>query len=71
MKKIAILGGGTVFHVRPHLALSAPAYGSTARSIKEYVSRYNMPNLHWKCETCICSFVSETKLGHERMKQIV
>lgn len=33
MKKIAILGGGTVFHVRPHLALSAPAYGKTARKI--------------------------------------
>lgn len=33
MKKIAVLGGGTVFHVRPHLALSAPAYGATARRI--------------------------------------
>lgn len=28
-----VLGGGTVEHVRPHLALSAPAYGSTARQI--------------------------------------
>jgi hypothetical protein len=31
---IHILGGGTVFHVRPHLAVSAPAYGQTARWIK-------------------------------------
>ncbi len=32
-KQILILGGGTTFHVRPHLALSAPAYGKTAREI--------------------------------------
>lgn len=32
-KKIYVLGGGTVFHVRPHFALSAPAYGKVARSI--------------------------------------
>jgi len=29
-KKIAIFGGGTVFHVRNHLALCATAYGTTA-----------------------------------------
>jgi hypothetical protein len=28
-----VIGGGTVFHVRPHLALAAPAYGATARRI--------------------------------------
>lgn len=33
MKEIHILGGGTVSHVRNHLALTAPAYGSTARFI--------------------------------------
>jgi hypothetical protein len=33
MHKIHIIGGGTVYHVRPHLALSAPAYGTTARKI--------------------------------------
>lgn len=32
--KIAIFGGGTVFHVRPHLALAAPAYGRTAKEIQ-------------------------------------
>lgn len=34
-KKIHILGGGTVFHVAPHLALTAPAYGRTARRLAE------------------------------------
>lgn len=29
-KKIHVIGGGTVFHVRPHLALCSPAYGKTA-----------------------------------------
>ena len=33
MKKIYVLGGGTVFHVRPHLAISAPAYGKSAISL--------------------------------------
>lgn len=33
MEKIHVIGGGTVFHVRPHLALSAVAYGKTAREI--------------------------------------
>lgn len=34
-KIIEVIGGGTVFHVRNHLALTAPAYGSTARRIVE------------------------------------
>lgn len=29
--RVYVFGGGTVFHVRPHLALAAPAYGGTAR----------------------------------------
>lgn len=33
MKKIHILGGGTVFHIKNHLALSAPAYGGTAKQL--------------------------------------
>ena len=33
-KKVHVIGGGTVYHLRPHLALSSPAYGSTALSIK-------------------------------------
>lgn len=39
MKRIFnIYGGGTVFHVRPHLAISAPAYGHTARHIEHLVT---------------------------------
>jgi len=34
-KKIVILGGGTVSHVRNHLALCAPAYGTTAKKLAE------------------------------------
>lgn len=33
MKNIEIIGGGTVSHVRNHLALCAPAYGTTARAL--------------------------------------
>jgi hypothetical protein len=35
MQKVIIIGGGTVFHIRPHLALSAPAYGQTAVDIAD------------------------------------
>jgi hypothetical protein len=35
MKNIEIIGGGTVFHVRNHLALCAPAYGTTARRLED------------------------------------
>jgi len=34
MKTIEIIGGGTVSHVRNHLALTAPAYGKTAKVIE-------------------------------------
>lgn len=36
-KKIYVLGGGTVFHVRPHLAISAPAYGKSAVSLSKKI----------------------------------
>lgn len=32
-KKVHILGGGTISHVASHLALSAPAYGTTAKHL--------------------------------------
>lgn len=34
MKIMHIIGGGTVYHVRPHLALCAPAYGTAARELQ-------------------------------------
>jgi hypothetical protein len=33
MKNIEIIGGGTISHVRNHLALCAPAYGTTAKQL--------------------------------------
>jgi len=32
--KIVIIGGGTMSHIKSHLALCAPAYGTTAKKIK-------------------------------------
>src|SRR5690349_5806746 len=41
-KKVHIFGGGTVAHVASHLAISAPAYGSTAFRLAELVDdRFN------------------------------
>lgn len=37
-KQIHIFGGGTVQHVRSHTALSAPAYGRTARKLQAMLS---------------------------------
>lgn len=34
-KKIHVIGGGTFSHVRSHLAIAAPAFGTTARKLKE------------------------------------
>lgn len=35
MKKVIVIGGGTISHVRAHMAICAPAYGQTARKIYE------------------------------------
>ena len=40
---IHIFGGGTIFHVRNHLALCAPAYGRTAQYINSF---YDDAHLH-------------------------
>ena len=37
---VRIIGGGTVSHVRNHLALCAPAYGTTAKRLLGLVSSY-------------------------------
>lgn len=39
MSQIHIFGGGTISHVRSHLALCAPAYGGTARKLVEELTR--------------------------------
>lgn len=37
-KKIHIIGGGTVFHISPHLALCSPAYGNVARMLYQILT---------------------------------
>lgn len=47
--QVHIVGGGTVSHVRPHLALSAPAYGLTARRLAAMCKEHwpgSEPHLH-------------------------
>lgn len=44
MKKVLIVGGGTSYHVRPHLSLSAVAYGTAAKKIYNLCSRI-MPDM--------------------------
>lgn len=39
-KKIIILGGGTFSHLRPHMALAAPAFGQTAQHLLEMCCRH-------------------------------
>lgn len=39
---VHVVGGGTLVHVRTHLALSAPAYGATAREIAGICRRSGM-----------------------------
>jgi hypothetical protein len=43
MKKIVLIGGGTLSHVRNHLSLAAPAYGTTVKTLDHilYVWKYN------------------------------
>lgn len=73
MKKIHILGGGTVFHLRPHLALSAPAYGKTAKFlVNEFDTR---PSLMFGLEshlglTKMAMGNSMERRNHQRTKMI-
>ena len=46
-KNIVIFGGGTISHIRSHLALCAPAYGGTARRIAELCEEL-IPNMDRK-----------------------
>lgn len=50
MKKIKIFGGGTINHVRSHLALCAPAYGNTAQMINEVIGGLTKDSDDFKVE---------------------
>lgn len=41
MKRVHIIGGGTVSYIRSHLALSAPAYGQTAKKLESLCKDYS------------------------------
>lgn len=41
--KIVLIGGGTISHVRSHLALCAPAYGSTVTTLEGILLRKEKP----------------------------
>lgn len=43
MSGIHVIGGGTVSHVRSHLALCAPAYGGTARAVAGRFAAAGLP----------------------------
>lgn len=38
-KRVHIIGGGTFHHMQSHLALSAPAFGTTARMLKQFADK--------------------------------
>lgn len=42
---IHVIGGGTISHISPHLALCAPAYGSTAKKIFELTKTFPMEGI--------------------------
>jgi hypothetical protein len=47
MKKVHVIGGGTFSHIRTHLALSAPAFGHTAKKLTEYAkSKFSAMNVY-------------------------
>lgn len=41
-QRILILGGGTFYHVRNHLSIAAPAFGTTARWLHEQLPNSNL-----------------------------
>ncbi len=49
IKNIHVFGGGTVNYIADHLAISAPAYGTTARKIAELCEK-NFPTCNVKLE---------------------
>lgn len=57
-KLVHIIGGGTVAHVRPHFALCAPAYGSTARWLWEAV--VSSPEYDYRAELHLTKMADPT-----------
>lgn len=43
-KKTVIIGGGTFYHIRNHLSLAAPAFGTTAKYLHSQFIKHNLPS---------------------------
>jgi phosphopantothenoylcysteine decarboxylase/phosphopantothenate--cysteine ligase len=54
MKQIHVFGGGTIQHVRNHLAICAPAYGGTANKIANQLIELGL-NVHLELTKMACS----------------
>ncbi len=63
-REVHIIGGGTIAHVRPHLALAAPAYGYSAKEIEDLAIEAWEPDskviLHLTRMACGDRFAPET-----------
>lgn len=55
MYKCVVIGGGTFSKVACHLALAAPAFGSTARQLKRYIDALESP--------CVDTHMTLTKMA--------
>jgi len=61
---VHIIGGGTVNHIRPHLAISAPAYGKVANQIYDLaVRKWSHVGLHMT--KMACSGDSDLETNHD------
>lgn len=56
-KSVHIIGGGTIYHVRPHMALCAPAYGKVVDQIMTHCYQQKANNM-------LSVFTHKTKLAN-------
>ena len=70
MKKVYILGGGTISHVRNHLALCAPAFGSTARQILDLCQKKFTDTQNYLFLTKMADFTSPM-ITNEDVEELV
>lgn len=66
---IHVVGGGTIVHVRNHLALAAPAYGSTARELAGICARMGQSTRLTLTRMADPASAYETNADMERLAQ--
>lgn len=64
VKRIVIIGGGTHSWVRPHLALSAPAYGTTVFDIANILSFYLDTEEEWTVDEYLTKMAGGESLSN-------